>query len=142
MGSTIILVAAAILAFLSLYIFFNAGKQDKESTGKKRVDDVSNAFMLFFRITAFAVFLFSIFLMAKAGLDDFDYCQTVPVNATISGPTTSYDYERVCFTNDKATGAGLFSLVNWYMRVTIGFFAIVMIWGLLSYLMDWYRRRK
>lgn len=143
MGSLIILVASAIFAFLSLYIFFNLGKKDQAGMNvKDETDRVDKAFLMFFRLLSFAVFLFCIFLMAKAGLDEYNYCSVMPVNATLNGSVTSYDYERVCFDNDTSTGLGFYELVNWYLRIVVVFFGLLIFWGLLSAILEWIRRKR
>ena len=134
MGSETVLIGASVVAALSIYIFFKLLEASKQKTSddglvddaQKRNDPLTTIFALVW----FGVFLFSIFLVSKASLDGFNYCSTMPVNSTVFGSLTNYDYERVCFENTNNTGNGFFKLTNFTLIACSIFLLIAMLWNI------------
>ena len=76
------------------------------------------------------MFIFAILLMfiiSKVSYESMDFCEILPVNATMSGVTAHYDYERVCFENTDKSGLAGFKLMNYFVRILNWYVVIVML---------------
>lgn len=121
---TALLVTSLAVAFLFSYILFQMSKNAREEREKNGDEGVkSNPASIFIRGLCLMVILLSVYTAARVSLDESDYCETVPANATTSGSTVSYEYERVCFENTNATHENFFKMS---LTIIIGFIVYVM----------------
>jgi hypothetical protein len=81
-------------------------------------------------------------LLPKVVMDDKDFCAVLVKNATISGSTTSYDYERTCFDNPNTTSTIFYKIVFWFLRVIVFFLGIYFIMRTVLSLTKKYPRIK
>lgn len=139
MGNEIVMIGVGILSFLSLFLFFST-KPGKEEDEKEGVNKVDKYLLLFFRVVCFAVFIFSLVLLGKIGIDERDYCEVMPMNYTTSGSTTSIEYNRVCITNESASPDQFYELVTWFMRIVVIFFSVSIIWFWFKKFLEWFAR--
>jgi len=139
MGSQAVLIGASILGALSIYIFFKLLESGKQNTSSNdglivEAERKNDPLTTIFALVWFGVFLFSMFLVSKAAFDDFNYCSVMPVNATITGSLTNYDYERICFENTNNTGNGFLKLTNFLLIACSIFLLIAMFWNVFLYI--------
>lgn len=90
-----------IVCFLVLYLAF---KLDDKHTPLK-------VLFLFFTIYLFL-------LIAKDVYDNKDFCEVIVQNKTVSGSVTSYEYNRVCFENEKNTPSVFYNMVNNILKIS------------------------
>lgn len=74
------------------------------------------------------IFLSALFI-PKLLLDDSDFCSVKPVNATVTGSLTEYDYDHVCFDNPNNTNSTFFR----FALITLS----VCVFGWLVYLVKY-----
>jgi len=108
MGSAIIIAGLVAFAFIVLYM---AGKIDEEKH-------------VFLRIILFSITAICLLLIPKAVLDDNDYCSVIVSNATVSGSTTSYEYDRFCEENANDTSSIFWKLANWFIIIWASYVGI------------------
>lgn len=100
---------AGILAFLFLYFAF---KLDKKH------------FILQITLLLFSVIL--MLLVAKGAMDGKVQCDNMLMNQTVTGNTTTYQYDKVCYTEIANTGL--------YSFRTMGIFATLFYLYVLFYI--------
>ena len=103
-------VGLGILAFLFSYMAF-------------QLDEKHN-------ILKVLMFVFSILLMfiiSKVSYEGMTFCEILPVNATMSGVTAHYEYERVCFENTDKSGFAGFKLMNYFVRILNWYIIIIVL---------------
>lgn len=100
------IIGLGIIAFLFLYITFNL--EDKHQVVK--------GLALFFA-------LFSMLLVAKSMIDNTRECDLFEINNTVTGNTTTYNYDTRCYDNTDATGTP-----NITFNMILGFISFVFIY--------------
>lgn len=108
MNNFALLVGLGIFAFLLVYMFFKLGER---GDGKHYVLQV---LMLGFILLVFV-------LIAKATMDEKDYCSWNVVNSTTVGTYNVYNYDYLCKTNTHNTTDSFYETVMWVVRV-VGFY--------------------
>jgi predicted neutral ceramidase superfamily lipid hydrolase len=125
------LIGAGILACIGVYLFINLRpKKENKKPGERDV------FSTGFLVIAFALFLFSTFLIGKSAIDNQDYCSILPSNTTVVGDTTLIEYTRECFVNESETATGLFTLSTYLIIISSIFLLLLMIWAAWQMIKD------
>lgn len=100
MGSELVILGAAVVGFLFLYLSF-------------KLDD--EHYIL--KILLLFVFFGSTILIGKAALDEKDYCTWNVVNSTTSGDYNIYNYDYQCSTNSNNTNLTFYKGLVWFSGV-------------------------
>lgn len=137
MGSEWIIVSYGIVGFLSLYLFktllqteaARKGSGDSQSIDKK-VDPIT----LGLELLCIGLFLFSLIGMSKGVLESYDYCSIIQQNSTTLGNFTSYEYNRVCFTNNNSEANLLYEMSYMVMYIVSALFFIGFIWNIFLFI--------
>lgn len=116
MSASILLGAIALVAFLLVYLMV---KLDEGLYPVKIL-------LLFF-------FFGSLLLMGKVTLDNNDYCSWNVANSTVSGSTTTYEYERECATNEHTTAFTFYNGLTWFVRIISILLFVFFIYKVLEY---------
>lgn len=95
----------------------------------------------FLRLFMFPVIFFLLLFIPKALLDDTDFCEVAVANATVSGATTLYEYERVCFTNEDETYTLLYTTSMTIVVLIASYFLVYVIWYVLNKIREWLKSR-
>ena len=125
MGNVTILFGLAFVTIILVYMFFKLGEGAMRDG--KRNHFLLQILLLFFIISAVP-------LMGKVSLDDRDFCSWNVVNSTMTGYTTSYDYEYQCETNTHTTPDTFYNLTVWFFRLVSGYVVYYFIYEVLKYL--------
>lgn len=70
-----------------------------------------------FQVLGIVFFLGLVILIGKVPLDDKDFCYLTVANSTQTGSMTSYQYDRVCFTNPNNSPLIFYKAVTWFIRI-------------------------
>lgn len=146
-GSEIVVLGYAVIAFLSLY-FFNSLSQGSPSTRvtTPRGDDVDpldsrrdfteteiDPMTFAFKFLCVAVFFISLIGMGNAVMESYDYCNVLPVNQTTVGNLTTLDYSHTCFDNTNSEGLNFYKFVFFIAQIAGLILLIAMIWQLFLF---------
>ena len=123
MGNPTILIGIGLVMFGLIYMFFKLGD---------KADENNNHFPL--QLIMLFLILSSFTLIGKVALDDKDYCSWNVVNSTISGATTSYDYDYMCETNTNTTADIFYNVSTWIFRIVAGYVVIYIMYYVLKWL--------
>lgn len=129
------LIGAGILAIAGLILFLKL----KDSIDVKRKLD---AFTVGFMIFSFALFIYSSFIIGKSAIESTQVCDILPLNETVNGSTTSYNYANVCFNNDDTSAVGLFKLSNLMIIISGLFLTLISLWTIIHWILELYHAYK
>lgn len=63
-------------------------------------------------------------LLGKTAVDYKDNCNWLVANSTVSGSTTSYQYNYTCNTNTQKTASTFYNLTLWIIRLVTAYLVI------------------
>lgn len=125
-GLTLV-VAFGVMSLIALYIAFNVDKQHKLWT-----------------VITIMVVLTSFYVIPKAVYDDYQGCQLVVVNETVTGNLTQKDYDRVCAGSEFSTPSMLQRGVSIFLYMFFAYIPIYIVYvlsnGFLN-IADYFRRK-
>lgn len=98
-----IIAGVGIAAALLLYFAFQLDKE------KHVLLQVLTLFFVLYLIT----------LIPATLIKENDYCNTVVVNETVAGATTTYGYDRVCIESTNNTPLIFHRIVTWFNRLFV-----------------------
>lgn len=102
----------------------------------KEMDDDHKLFRYFILGLIFLTMLF----IPKVLLDDSDFCQTKPVNATVTGSLTEYQYDYVCTTNENNTATTFFRFALIIVTISIFYWMVYIIQYLFEKTRRWFKK--
>lgn len=100
MGSELVILGAAVVGFLFLYLSFQLDEEH-----------------YILKILLLFVFVGSTIMIGKAVLDEKDYCTWNVVNSTTVGNTDYYSYEHQCSVNENNTNLQFFEGLMWFAGI-------------------------
>lgn len=103
----------AVILFLVYRELYSLDKERLQNELKQNKHQLARYLLLGF-------IFFSMLFIPKILLDDSEHCIIKPVNATVTGSLTEYDYDRVCFENENTTHTTFFRFV--FSIIFIGIF--------------------
>lgn len=71
--------------------------------------------------------------MAKTSLDYKDNCDFVIVNQTVTGNTTTLEYDYLCETNANTTAVTYYKSTLWYLRLFFIYVFIYFVYEVLQW---------
>jgi hypothetical protein len=107
-------ISLAVLTFLGLLGFLFYALRDKEH--------------IVYRVFIIMFVVFLAIILPKATIDDSNYCAIVTSNQTVEGNVTSYEYEKLCFTNENSTTQSFFTYVTRFIWFTVTYLLVYLIY--------------
>lgn len=115
--TTVILLGALGLTFISAYMFFKFG----ENTGNEH-------FVL--QLLLVAMIVGGIAIAGAAGYNAAN-CQTMAVNSTVAGGVTTYGYDTVCNTSPVGVSDTFVRYTSYYYRIFMTYVIVYFIYRVL-----------
>jgi len=112
MGNATVIFGVAVVTGLLLYMFFKLS-QNKDEEGR------GNHFLLQILILVFA--LVGMLIIAKAGLDDKDFCSWNVVNSTTTLTYSEYGYEYQCEENPNKTSLTFYKAMTYFIIIVAAY---------------------
>ena len=125
-----VLFAIGIVAFLFAYFLFKLREQGS-------IDDAAGKQSLFshFPLQILLLFFFvgALLLVGKVAVDNSDPCAWLPMNATVNGSVTTYDYDYFCEDSPYNTATIFYGLTLWFARLMGIYLVLYFTWKTLAY---------
>lgn len=119
MSATIIVTSLAVVAAILCFFFWKLGSEEGQNYA--------------LQIIIFGFILWTIVLLGKVAVDNEDYCSWLVNNSTVSGSTTSYEYDYTCEENPNSTASSFFVACLWIARLTTIYLVLSFGFELISY---------
>lgn len=129
MTSASLLIASGIMSFIAAYVLFKLSRKEDDEKYSQGDDfyNIRNGFNNALQILMFFLLISSLLMLGKTAFAEKDYCAITVANETIIGNITSYDYQYFCVNNDTNSGAWVYLLPLWVIRISAGAFVIYLL---------------
>lgn len=95
---------------------------------------------------AVSMFIVVLLLLIPKVLIEDQNCDIVIQNETVSGNTTSYNYQEYCTTNENTSAKILYKSIMWFVRFFVTYLFMYMIWAFFLkdkfYLWGWLNKKR